>query len=87
LTPDYSDLCLIANGTGIDYETLIGEILAGGIKRWRERQDRGKAAPASATTPTATSNAEPSATEASPEPPMVEANLGAPSLGSLLTEN
>jgi len=45
LTPDYSDLCLIASGAKIDYRTLIGEILAGGIKRWRERQDRSKEAP------------------------------------------
>ncbi|HSQ67300.1 MAG TPA: ATP-grasp domain-containing protein, partial [Polyangiaceae bacterium] len=33
LTPDYSDLCLIANGAGMDYRTLIGEILSGAIKR------------------------------------------------------
>jgi D-alanine--D-alanine ligase len=33
LTPDYSDLCLIANGAKIDYRTLIGEILSGAIKR------------------------------------------------------
>jgi D-alanine--D-alanine ligase len=39
LTPDYSDLCLIANGAKIDYRSLIGEILSGAIKRWRERQD------------------------------------------------
>ncbi|MFO0674862.1 MAG: hypothetical protein U0235_35470, partial [Polyangiaceae bacterium] len=37
LTPDYSDLCLIANATAIDYRTLIGEIMSGAIKRWRER--------------------------------------------------
>jgi D-alanine-D-alanine ligase len=37
LTPDYSDLCLIANAIGIDYHTLIGEIMSGAIKRWRER--------------------------------------------------
>lgn len=37
LTPDYSDLCLIANATGVDYRTLIGEIMSGAIKRWRER--------------------------------------------------
>jgi D-alanine--D-alanine ligase len=39
LTPDYSDLCLIANGAQIDYRALIGEILSGAIKRWRERQE------------------------------------------------
>lgn len=38
LTPDYSDLCLIARGAGIDYRTLIGDILSGAIKRWREKQ-------------------------------------------------
>jgi D-alanine--D-alanine ligase len=37
LTPDYSDLCLIANGAKIDYRTLIGEILSGAIKRWQGR--------------------------------------------------
>ncbi len=41
LTPDYSDLCLIANGTGMDYRTLIGEILSGAIKRWRDKQGDG----------------------------------------------
>jgi D-alanine-D-alanine ligase len=40
LTPDYSDLCLIANGAKIDYRTLIGEILSGAIKRWQNRQRR-----------------------------------------------
>jgi D-alanine-D-alanine ligase len=39
LTPDYSDLCLIANGAQIDYRTLIGEILSCSIKRWREKQE------------------------------------------------
>jgi D-alanine--D-alanine ligase len=38
LTPDYSDLCLIANGAKVDYRTLIGEILSGAIKRWQVRQ-------------------------------------------------
>ena len=38
LTPDYSDLCLIANGAKIDYRTLIGEILSGAIKRWQNKQ-------------------------------------------------
>lgn len=39
LTPDYSDLCLIANAMKIDYRTLIGEILSGAVKRWRDRQE------------------------------------------------
>jgi D-alanine-D-alanine ligase len=38
LTPGYSDLCLIANAAGIDYRDLIGEILAGGLKRMRQRR-------------------------------------------------
>ena len=38
LTPGYSDLCLIAKAAGIDYRTLIGEILAGGLKRLREKR-------------------------------------------------
>lgn len=38
LTPNYSDLCLIASAAGIDYRTLIGEILAGGLKRLREKR-------------------------------------------------
>lgn len=38
LTPDYSDLCLIANAAKIDYRSLIGEILAGGLKRLREKR-------------------------------------------------
>jgi D-alanine-D-alanine ligase len=42
LTPNYSDLCLIANGTGIEYRTLIGEILSGAIKRSQARQRAGE---------------------------------------------
>jgi D-alanine-D-alanine ligase-like ATP-grasp enzyme len=38
LTPDYSDLCLIAAGANVDYRTLIAEILSGAIKRWQSRQ-------------------------------------------------
>ncbi len=38
LTPDYSDLCLIATAANIDYRSLIGEILAGGLKRMREKR-------------------------------------------------
>jgi D-alanine-D-alanine ligase len=85
LTPDYSDLCLIANGSGMDYKTLIGEILAGGIKRWRERQDRGKAQP----TATAASAASTDQAAESPTPPaaLAEPAAVAPSLGTVLTEN
>ena len=38
LTPDYSDLVLIGKAVGMDYRTLIGEILAGGLKRMREKK-------------------------------------------------
>jgi len=39
LTPDYSDLCLIANGAKIEYRTLIGDILSGAIKRWQAKNE------------------------------------------------
>ena len=38
LTPGYSDLCLIAKAADIEYRALIGEILAGGLKRLREKR-------------------------------------------------
>ncbi len=38
LTPDYSDLVLISKAAGITYRTLIGEILAGALKRLREKK-------------------------------------------------
>jgi D-alanine-D-alanine ligase len=38
LTPDYSDLVLISKAAGINYRTLIAEILAGGLKRLREKR-------------------------------------------------
>jgi D-alanine-D-alanine ligase len=50
LTPDYSDLCLISNGAKIEYRTLIGEILSGAIKRWREKEE-GRPAAAAAPPP------------------------------------
>ncbi len=40
LTPDWSDLVLIAKGAGMDYRTLIGEILSGAIRRYKEREAR-----------------------------------------------
>src|SRR5688500_12806306 len=48
LTPDYSDLVLISKAAGIDYRTLIGEILAGGLKRMRERRRSARAEEAAA---------------------------------------
>jgi D-alanine-D-alanine ligase len=47
LTPDYSDLVLISKAAGIDYRTLIAEILAGGLKRLREKR-RSEEKPAAA---------------------------------------
>jgi D-alanine-D-alanine ligase len=41
LTPEYSDLCLIAKAANIDYRSLIGEILSGGLKRLREKRRAG----------------------------------------------
>ena len=38
LAPGFSDLCVIAKAAGMDYRTLIGEILAPAIRRWREQQ-------------------------------------------------
>ena len=40
LTPGWSDLVLIAQGDGMDYHTLIGEILTGAIRRYKERGSR-----------------------------------------------
>ena len=42
LTPDYSDLVLIGKAAGIDYRTLIGEILAGGLRRLRDKRREDK---------------------------------------------
>ncbi|HWV37035.1 MAG TPA: hypothetical protein VN033_01000 [Vulgatibacter sp.] len=36
-TPGWSDLVLIAKAAGMDYRTLIGEILSGAIRRYEER--------------------------------------------------
>ena len=48
LTPGYSDLCLIASAAGIEYRTLIGEILEGGLKRLREKRREARTAVTSA---------------------------------------
>jgi D-alanine--D-alanine ligase len=69
LTPDYSDLCLIANGAKTDYRTLIGEILSGAIKRWQHKQNRLRAEDASTPALPASSPALPaSADESSGHP-------------------
>ncbi len=38
LAPGFSDYCLIAQAAGMDYRTLVGEILAPAIRRHREKQ-------------------------------------------------
>jgi D-alanine-D-alanine ligase len=38
LAPGFSDLCLIAQATGMEYRALIGEILASALRRMRERK-------------------------------------------------
>lgn len=40
MAPGFSDLCLIAAAAGMDYRTLVGEILAPALRRLRERQRR-----------------------------------------------
>ncbi|RPH70887.1 MAG: ATP-grasp domain-containing protein [Myxococcaceae bacterium] len=44
LTPGWSDLVLIAQGAGMDYRALIGEILSGAIRRYKEREQSRRAA-------------------------------------------
>ncbi len=56
LTPDYSDLCLIAKGAKLDYRSLIGDILSSAIKRWRERQEGTREPEPAALDPAATAN-------------------------------
>jgi D-alanine-D-alanine ligase len=41
LTPDWSDMCLVANAMGMNYRTLIGEIMAPAINRWRDKYKQG----------------------------------------------
>lgn len=38
LTPGWSDLCLIAQSARMDYRTLIGEIMAPALRRYKARQ-------------------------------------------------
>jgi D-alanine-D-alanine ligase len=38
LTPDYSDLVLIAKAAGMDYDQLMAEIMIGGLRRLREKR-------------------------------------------------
>ncbi len=38
LTPDYSDLVLIAKASGMEYDQLIAEIMQGGLRRLRDKK-------------------------------------------------
>jgi len=38
LTPGYSDLVLIAQAAGMEYDQLIAEIMAGGLRRMRDKR-------------------------------------------------
>ncbi|MFZ9888959.1 MAG: D-alanine--D-alanine ligase family protein [Myxococcota bacterium] len=38
LSPGFSDLCIIAEAAGLDYRSLIGEILAPALRRLREKR-------------------------------------------------
>jgi D-alanine-D-alanine ligase len=38
LTPNYSDLVLISQAVGIEYDTLIAEIMVGGLRRLRDKR-------------------------------------------------
>ncbi|MCA9792839.1 MAG: D-alanine--D-alanine ligase, partial [Candidatus Eremiobacteraeota bacterium] len=38
LTPNFSDLCVIARAAGLSYTELVGEILTPAIKRWKNQR-------------------------------------------------
>lgn len=61
LTPDFSDLVIIGKAIGIDYKSLVGEILAGALARMREQRRRasGHSAPTAQAASTAVPNAKP----------------------------
>jgi D-alanine-D-alanine ligase len=67
LTPDFSDLCTIGKVAGMDYRTLIGEIMAGSIKRYREKKPPLAAGSAPTATASAGKSAAPSATGSAPQ--------------------
>ncbi len=47
LTPDYSDLVLISQAAGMDYDEIIAETMVGGLKRLREKRREEREAEAS----------------------------------------
>ncbi|MFS8069821.1 MAG: D-alanine--D-alanine ligase, partial [Byssovorax sp.] len=97
LTPDFSDLCVIGKVAGMDYRTLIGEILAGSIKRFREKKQPASLGPLTGAAPVVTAaggaksslpTAAPSAPQLTPTPTPISAAVAAlphaaPSSGSV----
>ncbi|MEO5728330.1 MAG: ATP-grasp domain-containing protein, partial [Byssovorax sp.] len=73
LTPNFSDLCVIGKVAGMDYRTLIGEILAGSIKRFREKKQPASLGPLTGAAPvvTAAGGAKPSLPTAAPSAPQL----------------
>jgi D-alanine--D-alanine ligase len=69
LTPDFSDLCVISKVVGMDYRTLIGEILAGCIKRHREKKAAVPEVATSAAKGRDVPPADPTKPPPAPEPP------------------
>ncbi|MEP7125067.1 MAG: ATP-grasp domain-containing protein [Byssovorax sp.] len=72
LTPDFSDLSTIGKVAGMDYRTLIGEIMAGSIKRYREKKPSTAIANAAAiAVKTPSPSVAASAAQVTPTPPPV----------------
>jgi D-alanine-D-alanine ligase len=72
LTPDFSDLCVIAGKAGMDHKTLIGEILSGCMKRHREaRSASAHAQPQPPQQGAPAPGPAPSASSGTPAPPVV----------------
>jgi D-alanine-D-alanine ligase len=81
LTPDFSDLCVIGKVAGMDHRTLIGEIMAGSIKRHREAKaatSPGVVAGAPAEIKPPAASATPAVPAAIPAAPAVSATPAAP---------
>ena len=81
LAPGWSDLVLIAQSAGIDYRSLIGEILSFAIRRYQERErerERARRAQAQAER----ESAERAAAPASPGPNGHEKPSGTPGNGA-----
>ncbi|MBI5545626.1 MAG: ATP-grasp domain-containing protein [Deltaproteobacteria bacterium] len=65
LTPGWSDLCLIAQAAGMDYRTLVGEIMSGAVRRYKERERERRAAERAEARAAATRSGHPASLQAS----------------------